>query len=192
MEIGLYFGSFNPVHDGHVLLSKIFQQQSQVDQVWWVLSPHNPFKETKDLAVFEHRAQMVNLVLPEGHCLCSIEDSLTKPSYTIQTLRALQSQYPTHQWEILMGADSWNTLPKWKDGEIIENECSIWVYPRLFDSELVSPLRQGACKVLNGEFVTVSSTAIRKGLIERREKPIGLADSVWDYIIEHRLYQALI
>lgn len=188
MVIGLYFGSFNPVHDGHVHLSKIFQQQSKVDQVWWVLSPHNPFKATKDLAAFEHRAKMVNLVLPEGHSLCNIEDGLSKPSYTIQTLRALQNQYSNHEWAILMGADSWNTLPTWKEGALIESEFPIWVYPRQEGLEREITVREGSCHLLQGGFIPVSSTEIRECLFKGQEKPQGVSVEVWDYMVEYRLY----
>jgi nicotinate-nucleotide adenylyltransferase len=192
MVIGLYFGSFNPVHDGHVHLSKIFQQQSKLDQVWWVLSPHNPFKATKDLAAFEHRAMMVNLVLPVGHWLCKIEDGLSKPSYTIQTLRALQSQYPENEWSILMGSDSWNALPTWKEGSLIENEFPIWVYPRQEGSANEMVLRKGSCNVLQGGFIPVSSSEIREWLIKGQEKPQGVSVEVWDYMVEHGLYLDLI
>ena len=192
MRIGLYFGSFNPVHDGHVHLSQIFQQQSQVDQVWWVLSPHNPFKEAKELAAFEHRSCMLQLVLPKNHLICSIEEGLSRPSYTIQTLRALQIQYPDYKWAILMGADSWNTLPTWKDGEIIENEFSIWVYPRQegFDKAMV--LREGSCHLLQGGTVPVSSSKVRECLSKGQLKPQGVSVLVWDYMIEHHLYLDLI
>lgn len=188
MVVGLYFGSFNPVHQGHVRLALAFQQQAQVDEVWWVLSPHNPFKQLSDLAPFEHRCAMIDAVLPINHTLCSIEDGLPKPSYTIQTLRALQSQFIHHQWVILMGADSWNALPTWKDGSTIESEFPIWVYPRKEEGEVVSHLRQGNCKVLSGDFIPVSSTAIRQAVAEKHEKPNGVAAVVWDYMIEHQLY----
>ncbi len=169
-------------------LALAFQQQAQVDEVWWVLSPHNPFKQLSDLAPFDHRCAMIDAVLPANHTLCSIEDGLPKPSYTIQTLRAIQNQYLDYKWAILMGADSWNALPTWKEGPTIEAEFPIWVYPRTSDNGAACALRQGPCKVLTGDLMSVTSTAIRQAVAEKRGKPRGLTDAVWDYIVEHQLY----
>ena len=188
MVVGLYFGSFNPVHQGHVHLAIAFQQQAQVDEVWWVLSPHNPFKQLSDLASFDHRSAMIQSVLPHHHVLCNMEENLPKPSFTIQTLRALQSQFPQHCWVMLMGADSWNALPTWKEGPTIEAEFPIWVYPRTSDNGAACALRQGPCKVLSGDLMSVTSTAIRQAVAGKKEKPHGVTDTVWDYIVEHQLY----
>ena len=174
MVIGLYFGSFNPVHDGHVQVAQSFQQQSGVDQVWWVLSPQNPFKKISELASFEHRRAMVQLALPQGHELCSIE------------------QFPENQWSILMGADSWNALPTWKLGAEIEARYPIWVYPRNGQEASAETLREGHYHLLKGSCIDVSSTAVRMAMQEGREKPVGVSLAVWDYMQQHHLFRGLI
>ncbi len=189
MVVGLYFGSFNPVHKGHVHLARAFQEQSGVDEVWWVLSPHNPFKQLSGLASFEHRAAMLQEELPNNHMLCTIEQTLPRPSFTIQTLRALQRQFPENQWILLMGADSWNALPTWKDGPVIEAQFPIWVYPRISDAGVESILRQGPHTTLEGYLMPVSSTEIRQASIDNLEKPVGVSDQVWEYILDNQLYQ---
>lgn len=192
MVIGLYFGSFNPVHEGHVQVAQSFQQQSGVDQVWWVLSPQNPFKKISDLASFEHRSAMVQLALPEGHKLCSIEQTLPLPSFTIQTLLALEQQFPENQWSILMGADSWNALPTWKQGAEIEARYAIWVYPRNGQEASAETFREGSYHALNGSCIDVSSTAVRMAMQVGRAKPEGVSLAVWDYMQQHRLFSSLI
>lgn len=190
MVVGLYFGSFNPVHQGHIQLAKSFQEQSGVDQVWWVLSPQNPFKSMIELASFEHRLNMLQLILPQDHALCTIEKDLSLPSYTIQTLQALEEKYPQNQWKILMGQDSWNSLPTWKDGRFIEENYSIWVYPRI--SETSSNLRSGAFHLVLGDWIDVSSTSVRSTVSNSNVCPAGLDVRVWDYIQENQLYRPLI
>ena len=192
MVIGLYFGSFNPVHEGHVQVARSFQQQSGVDQVWWVLSPQNPFKKINELASFEHRSAMVQLALPQDHKLCSIEQTLPLPSFTIQTLTALEQQFPENQWSILMGADSWNALPTWKHGAEIEARYPIWVYPRQGVEAQAEIMREGGCHVLDGSFIDVSSTVVRKAVQEGQEKPAGVMLAVWDYMLQHHLFSGLI
>jgi nicotinate-nucleotide adenylyltransferase len=192
MVIGLYFGSFNPVHDGHVQVAQSFQEQSGVDQVWWVLSPQNPFKKINELASFEDRSAMLQLALPQGHELCSIEQTLPLPSFTIQTLLALEQQFPENQWVILMGEDSWNALPTWKQGGEIEARFPIWVYPRQGVEAQAERMREGGCHLLDGSFIDVSSTAVRKAMQEGQEKPAGVQLAVWDYMLQHHLFSSLI
>jgi nicotinate-nucleotide adenylyltransferase len=192
MVIGLYFGSFNPVHDGHVQVALSFQQQSGVDQVWWVLSPQNPFKRISDMASFEDRSAMVQLVLPQGHELCSIEQTLPIPSFTIQTLTALEQQFPENQWSILMGADSWNALPTWKQGVEIEARYPIWVYPRNGQETSAKTWREGPYHALSGSCIDVSSTAVRKAMQAGKEKPVGVSLAVWDYMVQNNLFSSLI
>lgn len=159
MNIGLFFGSFNPPHVGHINLALSFESAAHLNEVWWVVSPHNPHKSSTTLAPFQDRIDMVALALPNAnHRLSNVENELPKPSFTINTLTRLKNEYPNFNFNILMGQDNWNTLPSWKEGGTIESEWPIWVYPRMGDRFF----RPGVCHIIQGDFQDVSSTEIRE------------------------------
>ena len=185
MKIGLFFGSFNPIHHGHLLIAQAFQKQARLDQLWWIVSPQNPHKSPLELASFSHRLAMAKIALshyPEYY-ISDIEETLPKPSYTIDTLTFLEKQFPHHHWILLMGTDSWNSLPSWKQGNIIEDKYPVFVYPRNGELEM----RKGRCHLLKGTFHDISSTLIRNELHDQK-KTNYLDPKVWEYIQEHQLY----
>ena len=121
MKIGLYFGSFNPVHNGHLLIANYVMNYTDIEQLWMVVSPQNPLKPSKSLLNEYHRLGLIQLAL-EGESkikASTIEFKLPKPSYTIDTLTYLREKYPDHQFSIIMGSDSFINLPKWKNYELI-------------------------------------------------------------------------
>ena len=131
-KIGLFFGSFNPIHIGHLIIANYMANYTDLDEVWFVASPQNPFKEKKSLGNMYDRLEMVNLAIEEvDHLKAStIEFSLPQPSYTIDTLIHLQEKFPEKAFYLIMGEDNLQGLPKWKNAEVILRDYSIFVYPR--------------------------------------------------------------
>lgn len=132
MNILLYFGSFNPIHKGHIRLAEYMLQQTGVDEVWLVLSPHNPLKDVSRLWNEEKRLELVKKACRHNALIivCTVEFSLPKPNYTINTLRHLSVKYPEHKFSILIGADNYAIFDKWQSWEEILSNYKIYVYPR--------------------------------------------------------------
>ncbi|MDO4461235.1 MAG: nicotinate (nicotinamide) nucleotide adenylyltransferase [Bacteroidia bacterium] len=166
-RVGLYFGSFNPVHNGHLMLAQWILNNGYVDEVWFVVSPQNPFKENKELLPSELRLEMLRLSVEKDQRMraCDIELSLPTPSYTINTLRALYSRYPNISFSMIMGADNVPGLHKWREAEAIFNMCEILVYPR---DNMPIPNVDGAIIHLmdSAPQFDVSSTLLRQWLRE--------------------------
>ncbi|MBM3428135.1 MAG: nicotinic acid mononucleotide adenylyltransferase, partial [Bacteroidetes bacterium] len=161
----------------------------KVDEVWWILSPQNPHKSPEILAPFKDRWNMLCDALDKPYFIPSdFESHLPTPSYTIDTLEALKESFPDHHWKILMGQDSWNNLPTWKNGESIETHFDIWVYPRPYESQF----RQGKFTPLDLTPWDISSTDIRNRLAQSSTKldiP-EILPCTFDYITTRKLYQA--
>ncbi len=132
MKIGLFFGSFNPIHVGHLIIANYMATQTDLKQVWLVVSPQNPFKTKSSLARDYDRLHLVELAIEDNPALraSDIEFKLPKPSYTIDTLTYLREKYPQHEFALIMGGDNLATLPKWKNYEAILKYYSVYVYQR--------------------------------------------------------------
>jgi nicotinate-nucleotide adenylyltransferase len=132
MKIGLFFGSFNPIHKGHVAIATYMLAHTLLKQIWLVVSPHNPLKDKDSLADKQERFKQVQKALKRFSKIkaSNIEFSLPEPSYTISTLKELRKKYPQHEFVIIMGEDSLCTLPKWKNYKAIIKNFPIYVYPR--------------------------------------------------------------
>lgn len=132
MNIALYFGSFNPIHIGHLIVASHIYHHHHLDQVWFVVSPQNPHKPSKSLLNEYHRLHLVRLACEQAPFLrvSDVEFSLPKPSYTIETMAYLEEKYPQHQFSIIMGSDSYTNLPNWKNGDVIMKRYPLLVYPR--------------------------------------------------------------
>ncbi len=128
MKIGLYFGSFNPVHMGHLIIAEHIADNTDVQQVWLVISPHNPFKQQTSLLNSYHRLHLVKLAIEDNPKLqaSDVEFKLPTPSYTIDTLVYLEEKYPLHQFVIIVGSDSFQNIKKWKNGGAITQKLSIY------------------------------------------------------------------
>jgi len=170
MRIGLYFGSFNPIHHGHLLIASYILQNTAIQQVWFVVSPQNPLKPAATLLNEYHRLYLVQLAVEGEKDLkaLDIEFKLPKPSYTVDTLAYLQEKYPGHEFSIIMGSDSFQNLPKWKNGDWLLRNYSIYVYRRPEHEQL--PHYSGAKDIhfLQAPLLPISSTQIRKNLKERK------------------------
>ena len=132
MKIGLYFGSFNPVHAGHLIIASHILNETDIEKVWLVVSPQNPFKQENGLLNEYHRLHLVQLATEQDNRIkaSDIEFGLPKPSYTINTLTYLAEKFPDHEFSIIMGSDSFQNLHKWKNAELIIRDYEIYVYPR--------------------------------------------------------------
>lgn len=198
MKVGIYSGSFNPVHVGHVALCDYLVEQGVVDEVWLIRSPLNPFKtETaRTLAPDDDREAMLRLAVEghEGLQICTIEDNLPRPNYTINTLHALEEQYPEHEFHLIVGADNWLAFDRWRAYDEILTRYHLVVYPRpgyLLDEE--AQLRLGISALQNVRFVEapqydVSSTELRRAIAEGDQCPEMLDTRVYAYIKNKSLY----
>jgi nicotinate-nucleotide adenylyltransferase len=166
MKVGLYFGSFNPIHHGHLLIASYVLNHTELQQVWFVVSPQNPLKPAATLLNEYHRLHLVRLAV-EGEKnlkVSDIEFKLPKPSYTIDTLTYLQEKYPGHEFSIIMGSDSFQNLTKWKNAGWLLKNYPIYIYIRPGFANL--PAYPGAKFIhqLNAPLLPISSTAIRKDI----------------------------
>jgi nicotinate-nucleotide adenylyltransferase len=135
-KIGLFFGSFNPIHIGHLILGNYILENSDMEELWFVVSPQNPFKDKKSLLKDHNRLDMVQLAIKNYPKMraSNVEFSLPTPSYTIDTLTYLQEKYPDYSFSLIMGEDNLGSLHKWKNYELLKNH-QIIVYPRIFGEE---------------------------------------------------------
>ena len=162
MKIGLYFGSFNPVHAGHLIIASHILNETDIEKVWLVVSPQNPFKQENGLLNEYHRLHLVRLATEQDNRIkaSDIEFGLPKPSYTINTLTYLAEKFPDHEFSIIMGSDSFQNLHKWKNAELIIRDYDIYVYPRPgFPAENKINARM---KMVDAPLLQLSATHIRK------------------------------
>jgi len=162
MNIGLYFGSFNPIHIGHLIIANHVLNETTINKIWFVVSPQNPFKESKTLLKELDRLHLVRLATEDDNRIkCSdIEFNLPKPSYTSNTLTFLSEKYPEHQFELIMGSDSYQNLDKWRNYETIINNYSIYVYQR--EGYDIKKTFTNTPVILNAPIIQISASQIRE------------------------------
>lgn len=163
MKVGIYGGSFNPIHNGHIALAEAFLRQAELDEVWFMVSPQNPLKANARLLDDKIRFKMVQKVLKHKRNLiaCDYEFHLPKPSYTWDTLQRLSNDFPQHQFTLLIGSDNWTAFDRWYHHEDILQNYKIVIYPRLGD-EIGKNELPNSVSLLNAEFINISSTEIRE------------------------------
>jgi len=161
MHIGLYFGSFNPIHIGHLIIANHVLNETPVNRIWFIVSPQNPLKESKTLLNEFDRLHLVRSATQDDNRIkCSdIEFNLPKPSYTSNTLAFLSEKYPEHQFSLIMGSDSYQNLDKWKNYETIINNYPVYVYKRA-GHEIKKTFGTEA-KILNAPIIQISASQIR-------------------------------
>ena len=188
MNIGLFFGSFNPIHSGHLMLAQWIANFGGVSEVWFVVSPQNPFKVGSQLAPAEHRVAMVHKAVANSPQLrvCDVELHLPLPSYTANTLCALHSQYPQHEFTLIMGADNVEGLPRWKRAEEILAH-RILVYPR--PNCPIVDLPNSHIEHIQAPQIEISSTMIREWVANGKNINHFVPFEVAQYISEHKLYR---
>ena len=191
-HIGLFFGSFNPVHIGHLIIANHMANETDLDQVWMVVSPQNPFKDKKSLAKDRDRYNLVHLAIGDNPKLSvsDIEFSMPKPSYTIDTLTYLKEKYPNKIFYLIMGGDNVPTLPKWKNSELLIENYKIYVYKRPgYD---LGPLASHPnITSVEAPLLDISSTHIRQLIKERKSIQYLVPDAARLEIETSSIYSGL-
>lgn len=191
MKIGLFFGSFNPVHIGHLIIGNFMATQTDLQQVWFVISPQNPLKPKKTLLRDYDRLHLVQLAIGDNLQLraSDIEFNLPKPSYTIDTLAVLKEKYPDKEFVLLMGGDNLTSLSKWKSYELILRDYDIYVYSRPdYDvGELASHPRVRLYEEV--PLMEISATYIRECLKRGKSIQYLVPDPVFHYLQTSNLYK---
>jgi len=192
MKIGLYFGSFNPIHIGHLIIANHLAENSDLDKIWFVVTPHNPFKQKSSLLNNYQRLEMVYLATKEYTKLepCDIEFNLPQPNYTINTLAYLQEKYPKHNFSLIMGEDNLKSFHKWKNYEVILENHDIYVYPRVSEGKIQTRF-DGHEKIhsIKAPIMELSSTHIRNAIKTNKNIKPMLPEHVWNYLDEMNFYK---
>lgn len=178
MRVGIYSGSFNPVHLGHVALADYIVHQGLVDEVWLIRSPHNPLKRSADLMPDDLRLRLLQTAI-EGHTglrVSTIEDDMPTPNYTINTLCRLRDEYPEHEFYLIIGADNWLIFDHWRNWQQILSEFHLIVYPRPgYDMPHICQSEYPTVQTVDAPLYDISSTQIRQRMLNR-ESLDGLVD----------------
>lgn len=190
MRIGLFFGSFNPIHVGHMVLANYMASFTDLDAVWFIVSPHNPLKEKTTLLHQNQRLHMVNLAIGDNDKLKSsnIEFGLPQPSYTVNTLAYLKEKYPQHQFSLIMGEDNLQSFAKWKNHEYIINNYKLYVYPRPNCNSSEFKTHQNVI-MTEAPLMDISSTMIRTAIKNKKDVSFFMPLAVWQYIDEMNFYK---
>ena len=192
-KIGLFFGSFNPIHIGHLILANYILENSDMEELWFVVSPQNPFKDKKSLLSDHNRLDMVQLAITNYPKMraSNVEFSLPKPSYTIDTLVYLKEKYPDYSFSLIMGEDNLESLSKWKNSETLIKNHQIIVYPRTFSDE--KPHHEypehSNIALINAPMIEISATEIRKMIKEGKNVRPMLPPEVFEYLDGSAFYK---
>lgn len=189
MHIGLYFGSFNPIHTGHLVIANHVVSHTEVDKIWFVVSPHNPLKETHNLLNEYDRIHLVELAIADNPKFraSNVEFHLPKPSYTIDTLTYLTEKFPLEKFSVIMGSDSFQNITRWKNYQQLLRQYDLIVYNR--PGFEVQETHGARLTVLQAPLMDISATFIRTEIREKRSTRYLLPDPVRAYIEENRYYQ---
>jgi nicotinate-nucleotide adenylyltransferase len=189
-NIGLFFGSFNPIHIGHMIIANWFVEYTDLDRVWFVVSPQNPFKEKKSLLADHHRLALVREAIEDDprFWVTDIEFTMPQPSYTIDTLTYLEEKYKDKNFVLLAGSDQLPTFDKWKNPNRILELYKMYVYARPgFKGSKYE--KHPSVKIFRTPLMEISSTFIRKSIAERKDMRYMLPEKVWKYIQEMHFYE---
>jgi nicotinate-nucleotide adenylyltransferase len=190
MKVGLFFGSFNPIHNGHLAIANYMAEYTDIDQIWFIVSPHSPFKEKKNLLAEYHRYELVLRAIGDDPAFraSNIEFNLPRPSYTIDTLTYLSEKNPGKELCLIMGADGLSSFNKWKNYEQIIKYYHRYVYPRLGSDKDRLPNMENATLV-DAPIIGISSSFIRKAIREGKDVRYFMPLPVWKYIQEMNFYK---
>ncbi|GHC43421.1 nicotinate (nicotinamide) nucleotide adenylyltransferase [Ulvibacter litoralis] len=191
-RIGLYFGTFNPIHIGHLTIANYMVEFSDLDEVWMVVTPHNPHKKKSTLLDDHHRLAMVRIALEDYPKLkaSNIEFGLEQPNYTVNTLILLEEKHPDFDFCLIMGEDNLKSFHKWKNYEVILERYSLYVYPRVSQGTIETQFNNHPhIHKVNAPIMELSSTFIRKSIQEGKNIRPMLPETVWKYIDEMNFYK---
>jgi nicotinate-nucleotide adenylyltransferase len=194
--VGLYFGSFNPIHIGHIAIAGYMTEFTVLDQVWFVVSPQNPLKNKETLLADHHRLYMAQQAIGDNDRLkaSDIEFKLPVPSYTIDTLTYLKEKYQGNKFCLVMGEDNLYTLHKWKNADELTRKYPIYVYPRPYTRKPASGQLDNILSIakihhVKAPLMDISGTFIREGIKNKRDMSYFLSPPVWKYIKEMHFYE---
>lgn len=190
MQVGLFFGSFNPIHVGHMVLANYMASFTDLEQIWFVVSPHNPLKKKESLLDQYQRLHMVNLAIGDNPKLKSsnVEFKLPQPSYTINTLEYLKEKYPKKRFSVIIGEDNLNSFKKWKNYEEILNSYKLYVYPRPNVKSCDLHHHKNVI-ITKAPIIDISSTFIRQALKEKKNVSCFMPLLSYQYLEEMHFYK---
>lgn len=190
MKIGLFFGSFNPIHIGHLVIADVMADQTDLDQVWFVVSPLNPFKSSSSLLHEFDRLKMVELAIAENYKFraSDVEFNMPKPSYTADTLAYISDHHPDHDFQLIIGEDNLLHFHKWKNYESILENFGLYVYPRPQVDKSKIKVQHEAIKYVDSPMLDISATFIRKSIRNNHSVQYLLPGPVVDYIRMKKFY----
>ena len=192
MKVGLYFGTFNPIHVGHIIIANHLVEYSDLDEVWMVVTPHNPHKKKSSLLANHHRFELVYLALQKYTKIkpSDIEFKLPQPNYTVNTLAHINEKYPQHEFSLIMGEDNLKSFHKWKNSDIILENHTIYCYPRISNGEIKSKLENHPkIHKIDAPIIEISATLIRQGIKNNKNVAPMLSVETWKYIDEMNFYR---
>lgn len=188
-RVAIFSGSFNPIHIGHLVLANYVCEADLIDELWFMVTPQNPLKETQELADDLLRLEMVKCAI-QGYPkfkLCDLEFKLPRPSYTINTLQELERSYPDYEFSLLIGADNWNKFDQWKDSKLILEHFKLIIYPRMNFEVLPHSLPENV-KLIHSPIIEISATELREKIKAGKDYRYFLHPTVHKFIQEHKLY----
>ena len=189
MHIGLFLGSFNPIHIGHTAIANYMAEFTDLDEIWFVVSPHNPLKDKTTLLHRGERLEMVDLAIKDFPKFKSsdVEFNLSQPSYTINTLKYLKQKYKKNKFSLIIGEDNLESFDKWKDHAVILKNHKLYVYPRVGTSNK-KVIKHKNIIITKAPVVEISSTFIRTSIKSKKDIRFFLPKKVWKYIVKKGFY----
>ncbi|MCD8448513.1 nicotinate-nucleotide adenylyltransferase [Tenacibaculum dicentrarchi] len=191
-NIGLYFGTFNPIHMGHLIIANHMVENSDLDEIWMVVTPHNPFKNKNSLLNNHHRLDMVYFATENYEKIkpSDIEFNLPQPNYTITTLTHISEKHPSYNFSLIMGEDNLKSFHKWKNYEAILDDYNLYVYPRISEGIVENQfIKNAKIHRVEAPIVQISSTMIRNGIKDKKNIQPLVSPKVWKYIDDMNFYK---
>lgn len=190
-EIGIFSGSFNPIHNGHLIMANYMCEFTTLDEVWLIVTPHNPLKSRHDMLDEQDRLKMVELAVNKYYNIkaSDVELHMKRPSFTINTLEKLSQEHPDCNFSLIIGADNWSFFDKWKDFEKIIDNYKILIYPRHSFEFVVPESLNETIKIVNAPIVEISSTFIRVSIKEGKNIRAFLPPEVYEFVESNSFYR---
>lgn len=191
MRIGLFFGTYNPIHVGHMVIANYMVEFTDLDRIWIVVTPQNPFKEKQSMLADYHRLQLVRVAIGDDNRFkaSDIEFNLPQPNYTIHTLTYLKEKYPENEYVLVMGADNLKHFHKWKNWEEILLDHDLFVYPRVEGNNVGELLQHPRVHFHEAPIMQISSSFIREAISQKKDVRHYLSKEVYEYITEMHFYE---
>jgi nicotinate-nucleotide adenylyltransferase len=192
VKVGLYFGTFNPIHVGHLIIANHLVEYSDLDEIWFVVTPLSPHKKKQSLLDNHHRYELVYVAVEDYPKLkpSDIEFKLSQPNYTVNTLAHISEKYPENEFSLIMGEDNLKSFHKWKNYETILEQHNVYVYPRIAEGTIKTTLKDHPkIHKMDAPIIQISATLIRDGIKEKKNVEPMLPEKVWKYIDEMNFYR---